>query len=773
MTSEQVPVNVGTAVINGKSYRIIRGQGEQAFSQDTNDEPPYRDGLPNMLSEAHSTWHFGGFKSRSSVQGTTEYGVDTDARWFRRLLPGPKINTISIPGNATEPTSIFEALDHIWVVCGQKVYRVDPVTLAVTESKDFGAGVLGVMGLKWEDDYGIVATDEDDSSLYKVSAIGTPDTWEQPVSATYTLRATGPGTTNNFSVNPGDGIVWDKIDDVVADDFTTYIFTPTIGSYVAQLQGDFSALPASGRITRIRTTVRYYHGAGGSASNDQVYLYLYNAAGNATYSIFQKIIPGNQNVNMTTYTQDSTVNPVTGVPWRLEDFVTVHSPASGNKFYFGSASGAGIHYITQMFVEIFTEGVEAYFLTTGINRLFAISKTGVLRNISTGLDPLINMNYADEIQIGRKDDRPTGMAAYERTVLVGKPDGVYGVGEEGYGVPLLKRIALHPDNLKGMVTFEPYVLLPHSRGLYRFMPGFAEAAGLELEIANDTIIKGPFSCFAPDGDWLWGFVPVGTDTYIVIGHEKRGNEPGFGPMIWDTLSKVAGNTRTAYVSGTTTPHRMYFGLGDDLAYIDIADINSSDYRYALSGSRFLSKMGFNDWNPKDFPKVLAFGKNLNADKYWVVNYSIDGGAFSDLDVDGNQMRMNTNGLHSFILPVSAVGAEIQYRLDYSSNSATLPPELNYFEGFAVPQSKKLPQLVFSLQLEEGLRHDNEIETRSSLQQLEDLQELAESASAVLTYGPWGEAVPAWVRKVRITNTFQSGTFSPAFTVAVTLQERER
>ncbi|GAG13080.1 unnamed protein product, partial [marine sediment metagenome] len=75
-----------------------------------------------------------------------------------------------------------------------------------------------------------------------------------------------------------------------------------------------------------------------------------------------------------------------------------------------------------------TTSVVAYRIAAGLDRFYKVTKTGELSNLSTGLDPVEDEDfYADRIQMGSTVDLPTALAAFEKTVLVGKPEGLYGV----------------------------------------------------------------------------------------------------------------------------------------------------------------------------------------------------------------------------------------------------------------------------------------------------------------------------------------------------------
>ncbi|KKM96112.1 hypothetical protein LCGC14_1181320, partial [marine sediment metagenome] len=493
-------IRIGTTDALGEDYLLAETDEQQAWQEQYLHEPPWAEGLPPMLSAPQETWHLGGLKSKEGIPGTSEYGQNTDARFPFRLLPGPEVVTITLAGATDPPTTIFEALGYIWIVAGRHVFRVNPADDAVTDSKDFGASVKGIDGLRWENDSGLVTTDAADQSLWEVTIIGFPDTWTQ-------------------------------------------------------------SLP--------------------------------------------------------------TVKP--------------------------------------------------YRLAAGIDRLFGIQANGLLRNIVSGSFPLLAVSWADRIQCGETSTKPTGLLAFEKTVLAGKPEGLFGVSPEGKGVPLIKRMIRDDDNCKGMSMHEPYAIVPHSRGAYRFLPGLVESVGLEKELINESPIRGRFKDFSTDNQWLRGLLAVGSDTYIMVARDRSQGEPGFGPFIWDTWVFLSGIASQAmHLSTLTTVPRLWFGSGNNVAYVKLSDsagapdVDDSTYRFALSGNRFTHRYRFGDWRDKDYPKVVAVGKGtLSAARYWDVFFSVDGGAYSSTDIDGNTMRVNSDGLHTFFLPLTAVGREVQFRLDYT------------------------------------------------------------------------------------------------------------
>lgn len=419
-----------------------------------------------------------------------------------------------------------------------------------------------------------------------------------------------------------------------------------------------------------------------------------------------------------------------------------------------------------------------YRIAAGTDRLFGVNRDGLLKNVVSGLDPLVYANWSDLVQCGDTKTLVAGLVAYGKTAFVGKPEGLFGVNTEGKGVPLVKRITRDDDNFKGMANVDPYIFLPHSRGLYRFIPGFVESAGLEVETLNESIIRGQWRGFVVDNRWIYGLLTVGSDTYIMTMRDREEGEPGFGPYIQDTLvhlSTVA--SEAIWISTLWNPPRLFFGHDYNVGYVKLSqgygapDVSGSDYRFALSGSRWTRKYNFGDWGDKDIPKVVLAGKNLTANRYCELLYSVDGGAYSNLDIGGVGMKISSDGRKTFYLPRTAKGREVQFRLDYTGDVNTTAGEIQFLEPFAVPQSRKVPAIRVTLHLGSEQLYGPGKEHRDPATQLNDLVALAEDPTAIALNGPWGDDY-GWVRNVRILDTIQVGQGKTEFVAEAMLQKRE-
>lgn len=599
---ESFKPNPSTVLIDGDAYRLVRNDEGQLYTQEYAEEPPYSEGTPALVSDPAYTWHLGGLKSRQGIPGTSEYGVNTDCRWPFQILPGPKINTFTLPDSAQAPSVAWFGANHIWIASAARLYRIQFQSLAITQS------------------------------------------------------STGLGTNVNH------GIEWANV------------------QYVA-------------------------------LTNDNVYS---NSGGTDT--------------------------------WADAGTLTATRFAKGFNKLFKAVDNA--------------------------------DETLTLKNILQGVaNPETEANWGDNVLMpGQVDD----LVPYDRTVIVngGRFAGIMGVGEEGFGIPLAKRLL--PSAAGAIKFIEPYLYIPHYAGLARFLPGSVEGVGLENEIMNDSAVRGQVQGVASDGNWIYIAVYNGTDTHVLAGRERRGSEPGFGPMVWDTLFTLTGQSINFFeVFPSVNKQHLVFNYGVNAGYVILPqtggapEVNDSAYRFATSGTRFTYEYNFDDRGEKDFPKVSLQGSGLDSTTYWELAYSIDGAAYVTTDINGNNMRLNSNSLTTFFLATTAHGRKIKYRFTYTGASDQAAGRITYFEPFAIPRSRRVPLVGCLFLLESGIRHEDRLDERTALEQYNDLQTLLESATAVSAIGPWSSSASnIFIRSLKIVKTDQMGEGEQRFTVQAIFQLRE-
>lgn len=413
-----------------------------------------------------------------------------------------------------------------------------------------------------------------------------------------------------------------------------------------------------------------------------------------------------------------------------------------------------------------------YRLAAGVDRLFRVSKTGLLRNIAAGLDPLVEPNWADAVQIGRTSPPPLSLVAYAGTVLVGKTDGMYGVDDLGRARRMTSRIGESSLNTEGAMVIDPWVYVPYAGGLLRLSFGLVESVGLERELSNQSPVQGRISALASWGQWIFASLQANAGgTYILAGREQAPGENPFGPIVWDTFLYTPSYVYSLHVSygsgAAESVATLWAGVGStSLAYAVLGPAASQ--KFALSATRYTGRHNLDYLGDKLLTKLAVAGKGLSANVYYDIAVSVDGSSFVTVDRNNQNMRINADGYKVFDLPdgvqVPALkGREAQIRLTYTSNSDTAKGEINFLELYAIPYAPSTSVVSCLLLLAPEQAMDSGTEYASPSEQFAALKQLADTGEVVAIRAPWvseylgaggATGARALVRKVSIRGVAQ-------------------
>lgn len=767
--------DAGVIVIDGKTYRMVRKGSAVAYNREFIPEPPYSQGQPNVLSEQSFTWHLGGFKSRQGIPGTSEYGVNTDGRWPFRLAPSALIQTLEVAGNSDPITWYWKSVRNpallidapLYFVAGDKAYRTNSTAgLGLEIRKVYDDSNAPVMGVDW-DGYGLLVAE--DGKIYKRSGV-----------ASETEVPTGAGATTQWT--PSAGSNWQNVDDAVGapDADSTYNESSTAGHMDLFTKAALTNPSAPGAPNRVSLVGRFRR-TSATGTNPTVRFVL--RIGGVNY--FSSAIT----ISSTSYGDDTvryTLKPSDSTFWSKTD---IDNAEIG--YELTTAPGAGAVRCTQFYVEEeytswSTNDALANWLAVGPRRLFKVyndSGAITLKNLSPGLDPSVETNWADEVIIpgSSVDDCRPPLVALQRTAVVATNFGVFGIDEDGSGVKIYERLNTAPYT---MAVQDPWLYISHAHGLSRWLPGLVEDCGLEQEIMNSGPITGVIRAIGFLGPWIYAaLTPQGGNGNVLVGRERRSGEPGLGPIVWDTFLET-GETNILYAlyagkfTGVLnqTEYGVVVEVNGDFGYIilpatgGIPEIDSSSYKFATSGSRFTVKYRFDDWHDKTLYKIDVKGVGLDDNTFWEIAYSIDGGSWVTVDADSADLKITDDELNSFYLPATATGIEFQFRFTYTGESSSVKGELVNFEPHFIPQAQKIPLTTVQLQLQANQQYPDGRELRTAEQQLSDLAALVQT-SPVSVSGPWGDGVEASVRGVTVDSVEQQGSGEYTYLVKVQLQER--
>lgn len=790
----------GTVTLDGKSYQLVRPEPQKGepsplpYKVDNSNEPPWEFRLPDILSEKSLSWDQGGLKSYQGTEqidtrftilppvNISEYGINTDGRWPRRLVPGPRLNSITLPSNTSPITNIWTSSDiwlvvgspYVWCAAGNNVYYTglggstdgSSAYLAYTSSSD-----PPLMGIEWQGVVYIVTTT---GAIYK---------------ATPTIPAgllpTANGALSQWTPNASTNVsrVQDPINSPDGD--TTYNSTNVTGRIDTYTMATFSP-PASAGLGYVLMSVVIRRTTSGVTDAT---IRGVCRIGGVNYFTAAAPVPAGS----TSYSASSgylfggfASNPATGAQWTA---AAINAAEWGYELTtLGDAANLRTtqFFIAPAYLAWTTTDATANWLAAGPRRLFKIYDGGstiTLRNIAPSIDPLTEANWGDDVII--PGTNVTGinipLTAYQKTAIVATDKGVFGVDDDGTGTKIIERLTY---SIKSMSVQDPYLYISHGHGISRWLPGLVQSTGIEQEIENESVVKGTVTAMTFLGKWTFiAITPPTGNNHILVGRDRESADgPNYGPMVWDTLIET-GNSETIYslaVGKFGTQFGLFYEKGNDLGFClfpetgGIPEIDSPSYLFSTSGIRYSPRYKFRDVRDKNFYKLLVRGKNNTASILWSIAYQIDdSGSWSTVDILGNSMVVNADTLFEYKLPIAATGQYIQFRFTYTSNDNTKRSWINYFEVMAIPQGHKIQEVSFALLLADNINHvDNEIETRDVSTQYSDLETLMSSAAPIQGTGFFGNGTYLYPRDMKLLQVTQQDFHEGEQVVQVTFRIRE-
>lgn len=789
-----------TVTIDGKSYQLVRPQAQQGqpspmpYKIDNSNEPPWEFRLPDILSEKSLSWDQGGLKSYQGTEqvdtrftilppvNISEYGINTDGRWPRRLVPGPLINSYTLTGNTSAVNwmfsgagiNLFGPYATLYTVAGNNVYMIGGSNSSIPAEVIFSLSANPpIMGVFWQGNTFITTTD---GTIYKAQ-INLSTTEKVPSGAGSVTQWTPLSATNFSNVDEGIG---------ATDGDTSYVSSSTIGQIDTYAMTNYSFTDPNVPFGSVYNQLYLRRTSTGGTT--PVMRGVCRISGVNYFTAMDSAIDNDTAYHLHTFFWN--VNPATGLQWT---WTAIDAAEFG--YELTTAPGAGAIRVTTF--SLFASNpawtsndAKASWLAVGPRRLFKIynnSGTITLKNIAPAITETTEANWGDDVIIPGTtlSGIKCPLVAYQKTAIVATDKGVHGVDDDGTGIKIIERIDYSIQNMR---VQDPYLYISHGHGVSRWLPGLVQSCGIEQEIENESVVKGTVTAIAFLGKWTFiAITPPTGNNQILVGRERVSSDgQNYGPMVWDTLIET-GQSETINCLGTiripslsSTNFGLFFEQGNNLGYClfpetgGIPEIDSPSYLFSLSGTRYSPRYKFRDVRDKNFYKLLIRGKNNTASIFWSVAYQIDdSGSWSTTDIAGTTMVVNADTLFEYKLPVTATGQYIQFRFTYTSNDNTKRSWINYFENMAIPQGHKIQEVSFALLLADNINHsDNEIETRDVSVQYSDLETLMSQAAPCLGSGFFGNNIYLYPRDMKLLQVTQQDFHEGEQIVQVTFRIRE-
>jgi len=291
--------------------------------------------------------------------------------------------------------------------------------------------------------------------------------------------------------------------------------------------------------------------------------------------------------------------------------------------------------------------------------------------------------------IGDSGSAITGIAGVERTIFVGKTDGLYYIdGRSGRAPLLVPAMPVASDNGTNMIADSMgQVWYPARSGLYLYDPnnGTIDDVSPGRGLADRSGIIGLKTAIAHYRAWTFVAVYDGTDSYIMAGRRREEGEPGFGPYVWHgALAKITSTKVTSmHLSSLVSPPRLWLGLlSGNVAYIKLPSngdnpLLDSTYRYAASGSIYYPaddySVGGMRWN---LQRAVIEAEGLSATTTVQVYERRDLGSWVSLQTitSSGRTTITTTGDKRF--------SRCELRLDVVNDSSSSTPVIRMLVGQA-------------------------------------------------------------------------------------------
>lgn len=196
-------------------------------------------------------------------------------------------------------------------------------------------------------------------------------------------------------------------------------------------------------------------------------------------------------------------------------------------------------------------------------------------------------NPATPYQVGDYGTPITGMAEYNRGLIVAKPEGIYAFDSNFNSSPIATmRGYMHDSNGRSIVAWLNTLVWQTRRDLATPQG----LIGLTRLVSNTSPVQGYPTAVATWGDRLFTAFYDGTDTYIVMLKPREGESVENPYVVWP-ITKLA--SKACYAMRVITRANgdtiLLYGKGADLGYCIIDPIASR--LYASSGEWYSARIG--------------------------------------------------------------------------------------------------------------------------------------------------------------------------------------
>ena len=310
----------------------------------------------------------------------------------------------------------------------------------------------------------------------------------------------------------------------------------------------------------------------------------------------------------------------------------------------------------------------------------------------------VSTQWTSPAYVGDTANNITGIMLVNDNLLIGKEDGLFHYDSSGGMHPLMPDLKWlrSVNNFKYTTDWQTglYFSLDRSMGEITSYNSYEPMGPLMI----DDIGKiGDIVGLTSDKDWIYAAVDEGTNTIIYKCREIRDDEG----LRWQYHPFVFLGTNAcqsiAVCQHSATDRRLWFGYGNNAAYVRLSDnpLADTNYRYCASGFvRMSYDNGTENYFNKLWHSVITQTDSCTVNRTATIKYRKD----TETTANACTNAITANGMikTDFISTLNC--NRIQYEIALASAVNTASPVLTYFEarGQERPEYVRIHEAVYQI-----------------------------------------------------------------------------
>lgn len=322
---------------------------------------------------------------------------------------------------------------------------------------------------------------------------------------------------------------------------------------------------------------------------------------------------------------------------------------------------------------------------TAPDRIVGMLGQTVKGNVLTGSVTMAAPNWVTVTTLKGEPITPTGFAMDEDYWVLGTSNGPYVLDSTQLKFfPVIPEIDNDSVNCAGMTTWTFMgVLIPLRDGPRLQRLGSQKSWGTRKFRFNTSPIRGRMTAGAGSTAWFYTayYDDIAGDTHLLAWRPRQDGDATSAEFVAFPIAKFA-STQCKYLeyigtaNGARTNPTLVGGYGTNAFYMTIGlgdrEIDDTGYRYASSGSLYLTEMRREPHWWKDLDYIEFETANCSATQTITVKVAIDGGTAAQIGA-----AITSNGLQRIRFPNTGdwKGRRLKLQMDFATGSSSASPQV--------------------------------------------------------------------------------------------------